>query len=334
MNPVSKNDPGSEVLLMGNEAIARGAIEAGIQVCAAYPGNPSSEITGTLTKIGEELGVYVEWSVNEKVALEVAAAASFAGLRAMSTMKQNGLNVASDFLLNLNLSGCKGGLVVVVCDDPNALSSSNEEDSRAFARIGDLPLLEPSTFQEAKEMTRFAFELSEELGLPCLIRSVTRVSHARGNVVLDELPKGARKARFDTARPMVPLPITIKHGALHDKLEKTKGKFTDSGFNCYRGPDNPEMTIVTSGSGWMYALEAVTILGLKDRGGDFETRNHVASARTVFVRTPEKDRTRLFYRGSGSVHRRQRQDLLRAKCGRTRAEEIFRQDLRAHAPDR
>jgi len=181
MSLIAKDAPGQRVLLMGNEAIARGAIEAGVQVCAAYPGNPSSEIIGSLAQVGEGLGIYVEWSVNEKVALEVAAAASFAGLRGLTAMKQNGLNVASDFLFNLNLSGSKGGLVVVVCDDPSALSSSNEEDSRSFARMGDLPLMEPGTFQEAKEMTRWAFELSEELGLPCLVRSVTRVSHARGN---------------------------------------------------------------------------------------------------------------------------------------------------------
>jgi len=144
MSIISQDAPGKTVLLMGNEAIARGALEAGIKVCAAYPGNPSSEITGSLSGVADEFGLHVEWSVNEKVALEVAAAASFAGLRGLCTMKQNGLNVASDFLLNLNLTGCEGGLVLVVADDPGALSSSNEEDSRAFAKLGDLPLLEPA----------------------------------------------------------------------------------------------------------------------------------------------------------------------------------------------
>ncbi len=196
MSIISQDAPGKTVLLMGNEAIARGALEAGIKVCAAYPGNPSSEITGSLSGVADEFGLHVEWSVNEKVALEVATAASFAGLRGLCAMKQNGLNVASDFLLNLNLTGCEGGLVLIVADDPGALSSSNEEDSRAFAKLGDLPLLEPATFQEAKAMTKWAFDLSEDLGLPVLVRTVTRVSHARGNVLLDELPRRDKKAPF------------------------------------------------------------------------------------------------------------------------------------------
>jgi indolepyruvate ferredoxin oxidoreductase alpha subunit len=252
---------------MGNEAMARGAIEAGVQVCAAYPGNPSSEIIGSLSQVGERLGIYVEWSVNEKVALEVAAAASFAGLRGLSAMKQNGLNVASDFLFNLNLSGSKGGLVLVVCDDPSALSSSNEEDSRAFAKLGDLPLLEPATFQEAKEMVRWAFDLSEDLGLPCLVRSVTRVSHARGNVQLDELPKTRRMAHFDTSRPILPVPVPATHRALHEKLKKARERFERSPFNVYRGPERPELLVVTSGAGWMYSVEALVNLGLEGRVG-------------------------------------------------------------------
>src|SRR4030067_2362347 len=168
MSSISQNAAGRTVLLMGNEAIARGALEAGVKGCAAYPGTPSSEIIGTLAKVAEESGLPVEWTINEKVAWEVAAAASFAGLRGLCAMKQNGLNVASDFLLNLNLSGTQGGLVVVVADDPGGISSTNEEDSRIFAKIGDLPLLEPATFQEAKDMTRWAFSFSEELGLRVL----------------------------------------------------------------------------------------------------------------------------------------------------------------------
>jgi indolepyruvate ferredoxin oxidoreductase alpha subunit len=267
MSLIKTDAPGRKLLLMGNEAIARGALEAGVQVCAAYPGNPSSEIIGSLSQVADELNIYVEWSVNEKVALEVAAAASLAGLRGLAAMKQNGLNVASDFLLNLNLTGTKGGLVVVVCDDPSALSSSNEEDSRAFARLADLPLLEPSGFQEAKEMTRWAFELSEELGLPCLIRSVTRVSHARGNVELGELPREKRLARFDTSKPILPVPVIWTHKLLHEKLQKCKERFEASSFNLYRGPQRPQLLILTSGAGWMYALEAVSNLGLEDRVG-------------------------------------------------------------------
>ena len=267
MSSVSQNAPGKTVLLMGNEAIARGALEAGVKVCAAYPGNPSSEIIGTLAKVADEMGLHVEWSVNEKVALEVAAAASFAGLRGLCAMKQNGLNVASDFLLNLNLTGCGGGLVVVVADDPAGVSSSNEEDSRIFSKLGDLPLLEPADFQEAKEMTKSAFDLSEQLGLPVLIRSVTRVSHARGNVRLDELPQSSPKPRFESSRRFLAFPATPNHRLLHERLDRAKPIFEESPFNFYRGPEKPELMVVTSGSGWMYSWEAVMNLRIQTRVG-------------------------------------------------------------------
>ena len=267
MNILSRDMPGKSTLLMGNEAIARGAIEAGVQVCSAYPGNPSSEIIGSLSQVAEELGIYVEWSVNEKVAVEVAAGASYAGLRGLTAMKQNGINVASDFLLNLNLTGSKGGMVVVVCDDPSALSSSNEEDSRIYAKLGDLPLLEPSTPKEAYEMTRWAFDLSEELKLPCLIRSVTRLSHARGNVEFGPLLKERPRPRFDTSRPSIPLPTSITHKALHDKLKKCKALFEKSGFNLYRGPERPELLVVTAGPGWLYVLETLMNMGVENRVG-------------------------------------------------------------------
>jgi len=267
MSSIAQNAPGKTVLLMGNEAIARGALEAGVKVCAAYPGNPSSEIIGTLAKVAGEMGLHVEWSVNEKVALEVAAAASFAGLRGLCAMKQNGLNVASDFLLNLNLTGTGGGLVLVVADDPSGVSSSNEEDSRIYAKLGDLPLLEPATFQEAKEMTKTAFEISEQLGLPVLIRSVTRVSHARGNVSLDEIPKSSPRPRFENSRPRLAFPPVPNHKVLHEKLNKARQMFETSPFNLYRGPEKPELLVVTSGSGYMYSLEAVVNLGVQDNVG-------------------------------------------------------------------
>src|SRR4030042_748125 len=179
MSTLTIDQPGKTVLMMGNEAIARGAIEAGVDFCASYPGTPSTEITESLARVAEHFNLYVEWSTNEMVALEAATTASLAGLRAIVAMKQNGVNVCSDFLMTLNLSGSKGGLVIVACDDPSAISSSNEQDSRSFARFADLPLIEPATFQEAKDMTKWAFELSEQIGLPCIIRRVTRIFHSR-----------------------------------------------------------------------------------------------------------------------------------------------------------
>ena len=267
MSLIAQDAPGKTILLMGNEAIARGALEAGVKVCAAYPGNPSSEIIGSLSSAADALDLHVEWSVNEKVAMEVVAAASFAGLRGLCAMKQNGLNVASDFLLNLNLSGTQGGLVVVVADDPGGISSTNEEDSRIFAKIGDLPLLEPATFQEAKDMTKWAFSLSEDLRLPVMVRSVTRVSHARGNVRLDVLPRPSTKARFDISRPRLAFPPFPSHKALHQKLDRARTLVESSPYNIYRGPNKPELLLLTSGSGWMYSLEAVMNLGVQDRVG-------------------------------------------------------------------
>jgi indolepyruvate ferredoxin oxidoreductase, alpha subunit len=268
MSVIKKNAPGSNELLMGNEAIARGALEAGVQVAAAYPGNPSSEIIGTLSQVANEMGIYVEWSVNEKVAAEVAASASFAGIRAMTAMKQNGFNVASDFIFNVNLSGVgAGGFVVVTADDPGALSSTNEEDSRFAAKVGDLPLLEPATFQEAKDMTKWAFEISEAINNVVIVRSVSRISHARGNVILGELPQEKRIARYDLSKVFLPVPAPLKHLGLHEKLNRVREMYESSPFNWYTGPEKPELLIVTSGTGWFYSLEAVRVLELKEQVG-------------------------------------------------------------------
>jgi len=269
MTSIIAYEPGASQLLMGNEAIARGALEAGLGLASAYPGNPSSEIIGSLAEVAREMGIYVEWSVNEKVALEVAAAASFAGVRAIVAMKQNGLNVASDFLMNLNLTGTNAGLVLVVCDDPSGQSSTNEQDSRPIAKWAELPLLEPATFQEAKDMAKWAFELSEEIKNVCVLRSVTRVSHARGDVRLGETKPPSRDARFAPTMlgQFTPLLVTLKHNMLHQKLKRVREIFESSPFNWYTGPEKPELLIVTCGSGWYYCLEAVKVLGLESSVG-------------------------------------------------------------------
>jgi len=269
MASIATYAPGSDQLLMGNEAIARGALEAGVGFASAYPGTPSSEIIGSLAEAAKEAGIYAEWSVNEKVALEAAAAASFAGVRAIVAMKQNGINVASDFLMTLNLTGTNAGLVVVASDDPSAHSSTNEQDSRPIAKWADLPLLEPATFQEAKDMTRWAFEVSEELKTVCLVRGVTRVSHARGDVRLGEPMPPGQAGRFAPTSPIqfASLPAPLKHNLMHQKLAKAKELFESSRFNWYTGPEKPDLLVVTSGSGWFYSLEAVKALGREDSVG-------------------------------------------------------------------
>ena len=163
MLTISSDAPGERLFLLGNEAIARGAIEAGVQVAAAYPGTPSSEIVDALAPVAKSLDMYVEWSVNEKVAFEVALAASYCGLKALACMKQVGVNVAHDPLMTASYIGANGGLVLLSADDPWAWSSQNEQDNRFIAEQGYIPVLEPSSVQEAKDMVVDAFKQSEEL---------------------------------------------------------------------------------------------------------------------------------------------------------------------------
>jgi indolepyruvate ferredoxin oxidoreductase alpha subunit len=267
MNVISQKSGKVHVLLQGNQAIARGALEGGVLFCAAYPGNPSSEILETLAEASADLPVYVEWSVNEKVALEAATAASFAGCRALVSMKQNGVNVASDFLTNLTLSGTKGGLVLISCDDPSGISSTNEEDARVFAKLADIPLLEPSTPQEALEMTRWSFDLSEKIRNIVMIRSVSRLSHTRTNVLIHDLPASGPSPHFDTRVPFHTFPIVAKHRERHKKLAQAEALFEDSPFNQYQGPPDPELLVISCGCAWTYVGEAVDMLGVADRVG-------------------------------------------------------------------
>lgn len=267
MKMISKSTGQVDILLQGNEAIARGALEGGAVFCSGYPGNPSSEIIETLAEASSDLPIYVEWSVNEKVGLEAATAASFAGCRAVVCMKQNGVNVASDFLTNLTLSGTKGGLVLVTCDDPSGISSTNEEDARVFAKLTDIPLLEPATPQEALEMTRWAFELSERTRNVVMIRSVSRLSHTRSNVLIGDLPDYDPAPYFDPHIPFHTFPVVAKHEERHKRLNKARELFEVSSFNRYDGPDRPSLLVISSGCVWNYVSEAVHILGLGDRVG-------------------------------------------------------------------
>ena len=266
---------GKRYLLMGNTAIARGALEAGVSVVAGYPGTPSSEIVGHLADVSEASHLYVEWSVNEKVAMEVAAAASFAGLRSLCAMKQNGLNVASDFLLHLAMSGTRGGMVIVPCDDPGALSSANEGESRHFARLLEIPLLEPGDFQELKDMTKWACELSERIKNPVILRSVTRLSHASGGVTFGEIPKKKIRAHFKHSGsffdslegPVLSYPPPYKHAQQQSKLQAAIELFEDSPFNTYSGPENPELLVIASSVCSLYSKEAIHLIRAEDRIG-------------------------------------------------------------------
>ncbi|MGD9174921.1 MAG: thiamine pyrophosphate-dependent enzyme, partial [Desulfobacterales bacterium] len=213
--------------------------------------------------------------MNEKVAMEVAAAASFAGLRSLCVMKQNGVNVGSDFLLHLALTGIRGGMVLVHCDDPGALSSANEGESRHFARMLELPLLEPGDFQEAKDMVKMAFELSEEIQNVVLIRSVTHLSHASGNVVFGELKPNRKKAFFkhsgsilDPVKgPMSSLPVPYRHAQQQEKLKQAVTRFEESSFNTYSGPETPELLLITSSACHLYSKEAIHLLDVVERVG-------------------------------------------------------------------
>ncbi len=267
MNPVELNEPGKTVLMMGNEAIARGAIEAGVDFSASYPGSPSSEIQELLARTARNFGHYAQWSVNEKVALETCIGASFGGLKAVTSMKQNGLNVASDILTTVNLSGINKPIVLVVADDPQGHSSTNEMDSRAYVRGADLPLLEPSNTQEAKEMTRWAFELSGQLQSLVLVRSVTRISHARGDVKLGEIPQRDPHPDFGPNDRYLSLPPIFQHMKMHKKMEQAVEIFDKSPFNEYYGPEEAKQVVVASGPSVMYAREAITKMELEDKVG-------------------------------------------------------------------
>ncbi len=209
MHPLLAGQAGEKRLLLGNEAIVRGALEAGVALATQYPGTPSSEIGDRCYQISRETDLYFEYAPNEKVALEVAAGAAASGLRTLCAMKHVGVNVAADALMTLAYSGVKGGLVLISADDPSLFSSQNEQDNRYYAKLSGLPMLEPSSAQEAKDMTCYAFELSEELQLPVIVRTTTRINHSRGVVVLGDLrPRQRHGAGGGPPGPWHPLDPT------------------------------------------------------------------------------------------------------------------------------
>ena len=242
-------------LLSGNEAIAQGAWEAGVVVGAGYPGTPSTEILENLVR---KAGVRCEWAPNEKVALEVAIGASFAGARALATMKHVGLNVAADPLMTVAYTGVGGGLVIVVADDPGMHSSQNEQDSRRWGPFGKVPILEPGDSAEARLMVRYAFGLSEELDMPVLVRSTTRLSHGKGLVEVGERTEAPRE-RFRTAPAkwvMMPGAAKGRRLDLERRVAAAQVRSESCTFTLEELRDT-SLGIVTSGVPYQYVREAL-----------------------------------------------------------------------------
>lgn len=265
MRVLLSDEPGKRVLLLGNEAIARGILESGIGVVTTYPGTPASEVGDSISAIASEAGIYMEYSTNEIVATEVAAGAANCGVRALTAMKHVGLNVAADLLMTLAYAGVRGGYVIVTADDPECYSSQNEQDNRFYALLSNLPCLEPSDPQEAKEMTVSAIEISEKLELPVLLRTTTRVSHTRGPVSYGKLTKPNLEGEFlrDTKRlVMVPANSRPKHEVLLMNAEKAREISEKSLYNKIAHEGRNNLGIISSSSAYNYAVEAANLLSL------------------------------------------------------------------------
>lgn len=245
-----------KVIMLGNEAIARGAYEAGVKVSAAYPGTPSTEISENIVKYKED--IYAEWSPNEKVATEVAIGASVSGVRAMACMKHVGLNVASDPLYTVSYMGVNGGLVLVVADDPGLYSSQNEQDTRMIARAAQVPVLEPSDSMEAKEFMKEAFEISEQFDRPVILRTTTRLAHSQGLVELCERKQVEDKPYVKNIQKTVMMPgnAKLRHVVIEQKnLELAEAANTLS-INQVEMQDT-KIGVITSGIPYQYVKEAL-----------------------------------------------------------------------------
>lgn len=241
--------------LLGNEAIAHACIESGVDFVSGYPGTPSSEVIDTL-RTRPDRTAYVEWSVNEKVALENALAAAWCGVRALCTMKHVGLNVAADPLMTSAYTGVTGGLVIMSADDPFAHSSQNEQDSRCYAHFARVPCLDPASVQEAHDMIKDAFLLSEEFGLPVIFRPTTRICHSKGDVELGPAVMSERKGVFNKdprQYVVIPAHTRILHKKLNEKQAAIRKRLVKKGYNRFeiRG----KTAIIASGIAVFYVQE-------------------------------------------------------------------------------
>ncbi|HKM20494.1 MAG TPA: indolepyruvate ferredoxin oxidoreductase subunit alpha, partial [Lachnospiraceae bacterium] len=252
-----------KVIMLGNEAIARGAYEAGVKVSAAYPGTPSTEISENLVQYSKNgtIGngeLYCEWSPNEKVAMEVAIGASVSGVRAMASMKHVGVNVAADPLYTNAYMGVGGGLVLVAADDPGLYSSQNEQDTRMVARAAQVPVLEPSDSQEAKDFMKKAFDISEEYDTPVILRTTTRLAHSQGMVELCERTEVPDKPYERNVAKNVMMPANAK--SRHLVVEARNNRLIEESCNFDINKvemNDTKIGIITSGIPYQYVKEAL-----------------------------------------------------------------------------
>jgi indolepyruvate ferredoxin oxidoreductase alpha subunit len=274
--------------LSGNEAIARGAWEAGVRVAAAYPGTPSTEILETLATYPAE-HLHAQWSTNEKVALDVAIGASFAGRRALAAMKHVGLNVAADALMSQTYIGVNGGLVLVVCDDPGIHSSQNEQDTRIYGMLATVPVLEPSDAQEALDFTRLAFDLSETFDTPVIVRSTTRLSHTRSAVAVGDRVEPPSRGFIDNPAKnvMIPAHARRRHGVVIERETRLKAYLAEAPINRWEAGDT-SFGVITAGTCYSYVREALPDANVLKLGAswplpDALLRRYCESVDRIFV---------------------------------------------------
>jgi len=275
-----------KIIMLGNEAIARGAYEAGVKVSSAYPGTPSTEISENLAKYD---AVYTEWAPNEKVAVEVAFGASFAGVRSLACMKHVGLNVASDPLYTFSYTGVNGGAVLVVADDPGLASSQNEQDTRMIARAAHVPVLEPSDSQEAKDFIKYAYEISEKYDTPVILRTTTKLSHSQGVVTLCDRVEVEDKPYERDFRKYVMMPASAigRHLVVEDREKKLEEDGASMPINRVEINDT-EIGFITSGIAYQYVKEvcpnaSVLKLGLVNPLPKKLIQEFCSKVKTVYV---------------------------------------------------
>ena len=249
-----------KLFLLGNEAAVRGALEAGITFTSTYPGTPSSEIGNVLAKIAKKAGVYFEFSVNEKVALEVSAAAAASGLRSFVFMKHVGLNVAADAFMSTAYTGVRGGMIILSADDPSMHSSQNEQDNRLFAQMAGVPVLEPANPQEVKDLMYYGVEISEQFQIPVLMRTTTRVSHMRAIVKLGDIKKKNKEGFFEKEENrfnIAPAFARKLRKSLVEKLQQIEEVANNSMVNQIVKECDSKTGVITSGAPYNYVIDVV-----------------------------------------------------------------------------